>query len=140
MRKRVFRTTKVNLSELFRDDPDVLEKVEMAYIDFENHRRKAVEDARLAASAKADADISSAQVLKSQMDFLTLVTRHEPEPKVATEAGWLPPYRNSSGQIILECPVTMRDQRILSRAVKAQVSKQVEEIDDSDLFDDEEED
>jgi hypothetical protein len=40
---------------------------------------------------------------------------------VATERNWLPPFKNAEGQICIENPFTIRDQRVAARAMHSKV-------------------
>lgn len=135
MARRVFRTTKVNLTQDLSSEDR--EKLEGRFIELEGYRKLAVEKARVAASVQADAIIARAQSSKSLVDFLSLAG--DINGKVATEEQWFPPYKNKDGDIILECPMTLQDQRVLTRAAKASMGKQMEDIDDSGVFEDDDE-
>lgn len=119
MPKRVLRTTKINVNEIGIDE-DTLLKLEHLYIEFENQSRNAVEEQRKAASAQADANVALAHAQKALMGFLTEVSKHN--STVACEPYWLRPYRNEKGQMILESPFTMKDQRAAARAMHRQIS------------------
>lgn len=134
MPRRIFRITKVNLTKgLSQEDK---EQIELKFMEVEGFRKLAVEKARIAASYQADAQIASAQAAKALADFLTLAGNHS--NLVATEIHWLPPYRNSEGDLIIECPMTMREQRVAIRAAKSQMNKEVDEsdLDIDDVFED----
>jgi hypothetical protein len=137
MARRIFKITKVNLTkDMVGEDR---EQLELKFMEVEGYRKLAVEKARIAASHQADAQIASAQATKALADFLSLAGSHS--NLVATEISWLPPYRNNEGDIVIECPMTMREQRAAVRVAKSQMNRQADEdIDMDDVFEDTDED
>jgi len=131
------RTLIINLSQAASHDPELKSKIELAYIDYEGIRSQAVVAAREAIAARERASIAAAQATLKLLDFLKLAA--DIDSRVSTEAYWFPPYRNSNGEIILECPVTQRDQRTAMRVVRAMLHEQAKELDARGLFDEEEE-
>ncbi len=133
----IFKVTKVVLT---KDMSGVdREAIESKFTEVEGYRRLAVEKARIAASHQADAQIAQAQATKAMSDFLSLAGTYS--NLVASEVNWLPPYRNSEGEIVIECPMTMREQRAAVHVVKSQMNKQLDDddIDTGEVFDEENE-
>lgn len=135
-RKYRGRPTLVNLSELVRQmkSEDAAQTLENLYgqmqalmrIHTEKRREQMLAEAetqrRRAEADKAQAEVNS--YLLQLLQFAGSIS-----DLVSVEPMWLPPYRNSQGDIILECPFTMRDQRTAVRAMRKELERQAEDID-----------
>ena len=78
---------------------------------------------------RAQANMAAAQAQSSFLAFLRLGSAYS--TLVATERNWLPPFRNSDGDICIENPFTLRDQRVAARVMHSNLSKQAGGDDDS---------
>jgi len=98
--------------------------------------RAAAEAEASASMIRAQANMAAAQAQSSFLAFLRLGSAYS--TLVATERNWLPPFRNSDGDICIENPFTLRDQRVAARVMHSNLSKQAGGDDDSglDIFED----
>lgn len=126
----------VNLSELARQagSEENLNRLEELYGQMQVLLRIHTEkrrDQQLAESEvmrkKAEADKAQAEVQTYLVQILQFAGSLS--DLVNVEPVWLPPYRNSQGDIILECPFTLRDQRQAMRAAKKEMLSRADEID-----------
>jgi len=135
------RMTKVKLSELVQEDPEARQRLENLFMNLQGFQKIYVEKRRFEQLAQCGAEVAKAQMIQAFMSMLTFAGEYS--NMVATEANWLPPFRDAEGQIVLESPFTMRDQRVAARAMHSQMSKQAAESggdDDLDnIFEDDDE-
>ena len=143
MARKSVRITKVNLSDLIRQQHGQVEELESAYAALQGSLTISTEKDRAAAEAeasasmiRAQANMAAAQAQSSFLGFLRLGSAYS--TLVATERNWLPPFRNSDGDICIENPFTLRDQRVAARVMHSNLSKQAGGDDDSglDIFED----
>jgi hypothetical protein len=138
MVRKSVRITKVNLSDLIRQQHGQVEELESAYAALQGSLTISTEKDRAAAEAeasasmiRAQANMAAAQAQSSFLAFLRLGSAYS--TLVATERNWLPPFRNSDGDICIENPFTLRDQRVAARVMHSNLSKQAGGDDDSGL-------
>ena len=137
MARKSVRITKVNLSDLIRQQHGQVEELESAYAALQGSLTISTEKDRAAAEAeasasmiRAQANMAAAQAQSSFLAFLRLGSAYS--TLVATERNWLPPFRNSDGDICIENPFTLRDQRVAARVMHSNLAKQGGD-DDSNL-------
>lgn len=128
------RPTLVNLSEMVRrmNSEEAMETLENLYgqmqalmrIHTEKRREQMLAEAEMQRK-RAEADKAQAEVNSYLLQLLQFASSIS--DLVSVEPVWLPPYRNSQGDIILECPFTMRDQRTVMRAMKKELLERTED-------------
>jgi hypothetical protein len=135
--RKAIRMTKVNLSELVKGSDEDRQVLETRHIELEGSRRLAVEAERASALAASKAQIARAQANQAHIEFLTFAGNLS--NTVATEHNWLPPFRNKDGEICIESPFTIREQRAAAHAMHNQIAKQAtdDDGDQPDIFEDE---
>jgi hypothetical protein len=137
MARKSIRITKVNLTDLINQQGGAVEELESAFatlqgsLTISTEKDRAAQAAEAAASiTRAQANMAAAEAQASFLAFLRLGSAYS--TLVATERNWLPPFRNTDGQICIENPFTLRDQRVAARAMHSNLSKQAGD-DDSNL-------
>src|ERR1035437_8540098 len=112
MARKSVRITKVNLSDLIRQQHGQVEELESAYAALQGSLTISTEKDRAAAEAeasasmiRAQANMAAAQAQSSFLAFLRLGSAYS--TLVATERNWLPPFRNSDGDICIENLITV---------------------------------
>src|ERR1039457_593785 len=107
MVRKSVRITKVNLSDLIRQQHGQVEELESAYAALQGSLTISTEKDRAAAEAeasasmiRAQANMAAAQGQSSFLAFLRLGSAYS--TLVATERNWLPPFRNSDGDICID--------------------------------------
>jgi hypothetical protein len=143
MARKSIRITKINLSALIKEQGGSVEEVESAYAVLQIALSISTELDRTAQAAEAEASITRAKAnigaAEAQASFLAFLRLGSASSTlIATERNWLPPFRNSDGDICIENPFTLRDQRVAARVMHSNLSKQAGGDDDSglDIFED----
>ena len=133
------RMTTVDLTKELGNDADAQMSLENRYMEFEALQTQAVEARRDAAVAMAEATIAEQRAAQSFVKFLRFAGDHA--DIVKREAIWLPPFR-SKGAIVLQSPMTRRDQRVAANLMHTELSERAsEKLDfgsDGDMYDDSE--
>jgi len=127
--RRSIRITKVNLTNLIKEQNCETDGLETAFLELQTSLTISTEKDRAAAEAEAtaamvrsEADIAQAQSAGSFLRFLRLASGYS--NMVATERNWMPPFRDKDGNICIENPFTLRDQRAAAHAMHNQLAKQ----------------
>jgi hypothetical protein len=142
MARKSIRITKINLSALIKEQGGSVEEIESAYaalqiaLSISTELDRAAQAAEAAASiTRAKANIGAAEAQASFLAFLALGSTSS--TLIATERNWLPPFRSTDGDICIENPFTLRDQRVAARAMHNKLANNGD--DDStnlDIFED----
>ena len=139
--QKPLRMTTVDLTQRIGNDVDGQMALENRYLEFEALQTSAVEARRVAAEAMADATIAEQRAAQSFVKFLRFAGEHA--DIVKREAIWLPPFRNAKSAIVLQSPMTRRDQRVAANLMHTELSERANEKLDtgsSDIWEDGEED
>ena len=127
MARKSIRITKINLSALIKEQGGSVEEIESAYaslqiaLSISTELDRAAQAAEATASiTRAKANIGAAEAQASFLDFLRLGSASS--TLVATERNWLPPFRSTDGDICIENPFTLRDQRVAARAMHNKIA------------------
>jgi hypothetical protein len=119
------------------EDPELKEKLEHQFIQYEGLKKMYVEAQRNAFRAQANATKTLAEVQLSQLDFL--IAASGAFDLISTEPVWMI-RRRGDGQIIMECLLTERDIQRMARAETKKMKERTMEITDGDSEDDPESD
>ena len=145
--RRSIRITKVNLTDLVRQQGGEADALDNAFLELQTSLTISTEKDRAAAEAestaavvRAEANIAQSQTATSFLKFLRLASGYS--NLVATERNWMPPFRDKDGNICIENPFTLRDQRAAAHAMHNQLAKQAgnDEGGEPDIFEDESDD
>ena len=127
--RRSIRITKVNLTHLIAEQGGEADALENAFLELQTSLtistekdRDAAEAESTAAVVRAEANIAQAKTAGSFLRFLRLASGCS--NLVATERNWMPPFRDKDGNICIENPFTLRDQRAAAHAMHNQLAKQ----------------
>lgn len=136
-----FKMTKVNLTRAAANtnDPSMLAELEGRYDQLRRLQAEAVKSSRIATKAQAQAEIDARKLHMEFSDFMIYAS--DLDKVVATESVWpTPPFRNDTGDIILETPFSTRDARIAGRIMHSEMADKAKGISDrfSGLFEQEE--
>ena len=129
MANKSIRITKVNLTKLVNEQGGSIEELEGAYASLQIALTISTEKDRAAQAAEAAASITRAQAnmaaAEAQASFLSFLRLGSSSSTlIATERNWLPPFRSTDGDICIENPFTLRDQRVAARAMHNNLAKQ----------------
>ena len=124
---RHIRMTTVNVTEAIRrtfttDSPERLNaEMQLAglHAALTDTARKRTEKERVAAEAGAEAQIAIGEEQLAAVKLLRFAARFS--HAIAVEKNWLLPFQNENGDVILENPMTTRDQRVAARQFHSQL-------------------
>ena len=129
MANKSIRITKVNLTKLVNEQGGSIDELESAYASLQISLSISTELDRAAQAAEAQASITRAKAnigaAEAQASFLSFLRLGSSSSTlIATERNWLPPFRSTDGDICIENPFTLRDQRVAARAMHNNLAKQ----------------
>jgi hypothetical protein len=114
-------------------DPELKERLEHQFIQYEGLKKMYVEAQRNAFRAQANATKTLAEVQLSQLDFL--IAASAAFDLISTEPIWML-RRRGDGQIAMECLLTERDIQRIARAETKKMKERIQEAGQDDDDDD----
>lgn len=126
MKRKAFKITRLKVSDI--EDPELREKVQMAFMTVQGVRALEVEKRREANNAIQEANIATGQRGIAENRMLSLVGDAGGQfDAVRTEQVWF--IFSKDGEIMLESPFTERDMRNAVRVQRANLEEQAERMD-----------
>lgn len=132
--KRIFTPLVIDVSGVLKDEQEVLQSLDSAYVEYAMVQEQFVLDARDAEIGGIDAQITGLRARQQMVRLHKELSKHIPE--VAQNPMVLVYKKN--GKLTVEIPYTERTMRNMMRAQAANAERQISEADSSnlDMFED----